>query len=244
MAATLTLAACGGSGKHSGGASSTSAAVVQAVQKTVAAGSAHVLLATTVNAGAQSLSLTGTGDFDTKKRVGSLHGTFAVAGIRSTLDEVSSGSTIYVHSPFFATFLPGGKTWLSVDTGAATSILGAAGSSVLAQDPSAIIGELKTIGSVKSVGSEDVGGVKTTHYQGTLAAAKKLGVSGPIDVWVGDDGYVHKLQLTASSSSSTQHLKTAVTMTFSSYGKTVHVSTPRASATVDASKVSIPGLGG
>lgn len=247
VALPLGAAACGGSGSAksgSGGASSASEAVLQAVRKTVAAGSEHVRLATTVDTGSQGLSLSGAGDFNTKKRVGSLHGTFALAGVQSSLDEVSSGSTIYVHSPLFATFLPRGKTWLSVDVGAATSIFGPAASSLLAQDPSSIIGELKALASVKDVGSEEVGGAKTTHYRGTLDASKLLGASVPVAVWVSADGYVRKLQLTASSGSSTQHVKTAVTMSFSNYGKTVHVSTPPASAVVDASKLSIPGLGG
>jgi len=242
----LGAAACGGSGKHgSGGVSlSASVAVLQAVRKTVDAGSEHVSLTTTVNAGAQSLSLAGAGDFNTKNGVGSLRATFAVAGVRSTLDEVTSGSKVYVRSPFFATILRHGKRWLFVDVGTARSVFGPAASSILAQDPSAIIAELEALGSVKDVGSEEVGGTKTTHYEATITDSKLLGPSIPIDVWVGADGYVRKLRVTASSSSSKQRLKTAVTMNLSNYGKTVHVSTPPASATVDASKVSIPGLGG
>jgi hypothetical protein len=245
----LGAAACGGGGKN-GATGNTSAAdaVHAAAKKTAAAGGAHVQLATTVAAGNQSLSLAGAGDFDAKQKVGSLHATLALAGVHTTLDEVSKGTAIYVRSPFLAAFLPAGKTWLTADIGSASSLLGASAGAALSADPSSVLDRLAGLADVREVGKAQVGGTDTTRYHGTVDASKLPGVAGsgsvPFDVWVGTDGYVHKLQLTANATSSGQSVKAAVTMTLSGYGKMVHVSVPPASATVDASKVSIPGLGG
>jgi len=245
----LGAAACGGGGKK-GATGNTSAAdaVHAAAKKTAAGGGVHVKLATTVTAGTQSLSLAGAGDFDSKQKIGSLHATLALAGVRTTLDEVSKGTAIYVRSPFLAAFLPAGKSWVTADINSASSLLGASGGAALSADPSSVLDRLAGLADVREVGKAQVGGTDTTQYSGTVDASKLPGVAGsgsvPFDVWVGTDGYVHKLQFTANAASSGQSAKAAVTMTLSGYGKMVQVSVPPASATVDASKVSIPGLGG
>ena len=78
----------------------------------------------------------------------------------------------------------------------------------------------------------------------TAAALKATGATfGPVDVWVGSDGYVHRVRVPTSGSASGQTAKTTLTMTLSGFGGQVRVSVPPASQTVDASKVSIPGLG-
>jgi len=245
----LGAAACGGGGKKGAtGSASATGAVHAAAKKTSNAGGVHVRLATTVAAGSQSLSLAGAGDFDAKQKIGSLRGTLALAGVHTTLDEVSNGPAIYVRSPFLAAFLPTGKSWVTADIGSASSLLGASGGAALSADPSSVLDRLAGLADVREVGKAQVGGAETTQYRGTVDASKLPGVAGsgsvPFDVWVGTDGYVHKLQFTANAASSGQSVKAAVTMTLSGYGKMVHVTVPSAAATVDASKVSIPGLGG
>ena len=260
LALPVGAAACGGSGKSGTTAATPSAvsaaqAVHRAAAKTAAAGSEHVSLSAKVIAGGQSLSLSGSGDFDTPKRLGALHATFDLAGTQSTLDEVLSGSTIYVSSPLFATLVPGAKKWLKLDLASAGSTFGADASALLSQDPAAALAQLKTLGDVKDLGSEQVGGASATHYRGRIDPSKLSGPAaqalqasgakvGPFDVWVGQDGYVRKLKISTSAGSSTATVNTAVTMTLSGFGEQVQVSVPPASETLDATNLSIPGLGG
>jgi len=250
IALTLGAAACGGAKKPSAAASNASSAdaVRAAVKKTTGAGSEHVQLATTVSEGSQGLSLAGAGDFDTRNHVGSLRGKLALAGVQTTLDEVSQGSTIYVRSPFLATFLPSGKSWLTANLQTASSLLGPAAGAALSADPSAALASLASLANVQRVGTTQVEGAQATQYHGSVDASKVAGAAAgaktvPFDVWVGADGYIQKLELTTSGRSSGRAVKIAVTMTLSDYGKSVHVTVPAASKTVDASKVSIPGLG-
>lgn len=262
LALPVGAAACGGSSGRSGSSSTTTpsgaasaTAVGDAVRKTVAAGTEHVDLAVKVAAGGQNVTLTGSGDFDTPNRRGSMHASFSLSGTHTSLDEVQAGTAIYLRSPLFSAFLPAGKTWLKLDLAKAASTLGIDASALTAQDPAAALAQLQAITGLKRLGKATVGGVETTHYEGRVdvaklpaSAAQALKASGtkiaPLDVWVGADGYVHRIEVTTSAASSGQTVKTALTMTLSDFGETVKASVPAASSTLDASNVSIPGLGG
>jgi hypothetical protein len=251
-------AACGGSGQGSTtGASATdaAAAVQAAVAKTAKASGEHAVMAATVTTGGQSVKLSGSGDFDSVNHLGKLHASVALGGVQTAIDEVLSGSTIYVSSPLFSAVLPVGKTWLKVDLEAPPASLGAYGSALSSQDPATALAQLKALTGLKQTGTQTVGGVQATRYRGTIAvselpaataaAVKGAGAKfGPVDVWVGSDGYVRRVRVPTSGSAAGQTAKTTLTMTLSGFGGTVSVSVPPASQTVDASKVSIPGLGG
>lgn len=260
LALPLVAAACGGSGKKTSTETTTSAApagtvIGDAVAKTLKAGSEHVVLRADVAAGGQHVGLSGSGDFDTAKRTGTMHATFSLGGIQTGADEVLNGSTVYVSSPFFSAMLPAGKKWLTLDLAKAGSTLGPDASALTAQDPASALAQLKALTGVTEVGSPDVNGTPTTHYRGRIDVSKlpassaalvqSTGASfGPADVWVGDDGYVHRVRIVTNASQGGQKTKTTVTMTLSGYGAAVSVTVPPASETVDASSVTIPGLTG
>jgi LppX_LprAFG lipoprotein len=249
-------AACGGSGKGSSTSTGDAASAVQAaVAKTAKAGGEHAVLTASVGAAGQSVKLSGAGDFDSAKHVGKLHASISLGGVDTEIDEVLSGSTIYVSSPLFAALLPAGKTWLKVDLANPPASLGAYASALGTQDPAAALAQLKALTGVKATGTQTIGGVDATRYRGTVDVAKlpastatamqSAGVTfGPVDVWVGSDGYVHRVRVPTSASAGGQAAKTTLTMTLSHFGGGVSVSVPPASQTADASKVSIPGLGG
>lgn len=249
--------ACGGSGKGSStGASDAASAVEAAVAKTTKAGGEHVVLMASVTAGGQSVKLSGSGDFDSAKRLGKLQASTSLAGVDTKIDEVLSGSTIYVSSPLFSLVLPAGKTWLKVDLANPPKSLGAYASALGTQDPAAALAQLEALTDVKEAGSRTIGGVEATRYRGTIdvtklppetaAAVQASGATfGPVDVWVGSDGYVHRVRVPTSAGTGAQTAKTTLTMTLSRFGGGgVNVSVPPASQTVDASQVTIPGLGG
>lgn len=256
-AVALTLAACGGSAKTTTGTTSTvsTSAVTDAIAKTTKAGSEHAVVAAVVTAGGNTIRVSGNGDFDSKQHTGSLHATFAVGGLQSTIDEVLDGQTAYVSSPLFSTALPAGKTWLKLDLATASKTLGVNASALTAQDPTAALAQAQAITGLHDLGTATLNGVQTTRYRGSIDVAKLPAATrqlltetsarfGPMDVWVGADGYVHRVRVATTAKANGQTAKTVVTMTLSGYGVPVSASPPPAAATVDASTVKIPGLGG
>jgi hypothetical protein len=111
--------------------------------------------------------------------------------------------------------------------------------SFLSQDPSQALTKLQALRAVRKVGEA----ADTTHYRSTFAVAKtsaaKAG-TGSYDVWIGKDGYVHKLKATMTKGGTTSMLTTNL----SAFGESVSVTVPKAADTYDGTKGSIPGLGG
>jgi len=252
-------AGCGGS-KPSSSTSETTAqgpyeTVQAAAQKTVQAGSEHVAIEANASSGSRKVGLTGTGDFDSQNRQGSFVANASIGGIQASLEEVLDGTTAYVRSPLLTVLLPAGKSWLKIDLAAAGQALGIDTAVLRAQDPAVALAQLQALQNVRTVATATVNGATLTHYRGTLdtaklpkASADALSASGsspgPADVWVGDDGYVHRLRLTTRKTTSSGAAGTVVTERLSQFGKSVLVSVPAGSETVDASTVTIPGLGG
>lgn len=260
LAIPLLAAACGGSKQDAAGTTTAAASpgpvIRAAAAKTAKAGGEHVVISARTAASGQIVSISGSGDFDSVKRLGKLHASFGLGGVQTTLDEVLDGTTVYVSSQLFSTFLPAGKTWLKIDLAAAGKTLGVDTSVLAAQDPTEALSQLKALTNVKQVGAATIGGVETTHYRGAIDASKlpagsssllgQTGASvGPVDVWVGVDGYVHRVRVTSKTAAGTGNVaKTVLTTTLSKFGEGVLVAVPPASETVDASKLSIPGLTG
>ena len=260
LALPLVVVACGGS-KHPAQSSTASsagaaAAVAAAVDKTTKADSEHLDIVAATKAVGQAVTITGSGDFDGPKKLGKLDATIGLAGIKAQLSEVMSGTAVYVSAPaLFSSFLPAGKTWLKIDLATAGKALGLSSAVFAAQDPSSALAQLKAITDLQELGTATLGGVQTTHYRGVIDKAKlpaaesaalaKTGTSfGPYDVWVGSDGYVHKVRVVTISTVSGQSTRTTAAVTLSKFGEGVIVSVPPASETVDSSKLSIPGLSG
>jgi hypothetical protein len=258
LAAPLALAACGGGAKKSGSdAKLTPVAYVRSsAQKTAKAASEHMTLKGSVAVRGQLVTLSGGGNFDNAKRTGALHIEFNIGGLAGEMDEVMHGTTIYMQSPLFSAALPKGKTWMKIDLRRALQSQGIDFSTLGSQDPTQTLAQLESIGTVTELGSEDVGGVATTHYRGHVDLAKvpqgeqlkalTNATYGPVDVWIGDDdGLVRRMKVSYSVAPSTA-AKQAVSFTtdFSDFGKAVVVSVPAAADTFDATNASIKGLGG
>ena len=238
----LVFAACGGK-KSAATPSDPLAAVKAAAAKTTAAGSEHLALVASVVTGSQTVSLKGAGDVDTKAHLGSMHATLSTGSINGALDEVSKGTALYVKSDLLAPLLPAGKTWIQLDVAKLAKSQGIS-SSLFSLDPSESLAQLQSLKDVTKVGTEQLAGAATTHYTAAidvskLPAAAKAG-SGTYDVWVGDDGYVHRVRVTIKSKSS----NATVTSDLSGYGDKVSVTVPPASQVYDSRGAPIPGLGG
>jgi LppX_LprAFG lipoprotein len=239
----LVLAACGGGKKSAATPSDPLAAVKAAAAKTTAAGSEHLALVASVVTGGQTVSLKGAGDVDTKAHLGSMHATLSTGSINGALDEVSKGTALYVKSDLLAALIPAGKTWIQLDVAKLAKSQGIS-SSLFSLDPSESLAQLQSLKNVTKVGTEQVGGAATTHYTAAIDVSKlpataKAG-SGTYDVWIGDDGYVHRVRVTIKSKSS----NATVTSDLSGYGGKVSVTVPPASQVYDSRGAPIPGLGG
>ena len=237
----LALAACGGK-KSAAPPSDPVAAVKAAAVKTAAAGTEHLALVASVVTGGQTISVKGSGDVDTKTHLGSMHATLSLGSINGTLDEVSKGTALYVKSELLAAMLPPGKTWVRLDLAKLAKSQGLS-STLFSLDPSESLAQLQSLKNVTKVGTEQVGGASTTHYKAAIDVSKlpataKAG-SGTYDVWIGDDGYVHRVRVTIASKSS----NATVTTDLSGYGTKVTATVPPASQVYDSGG-SIPGLGG
>lgn len=246
LALPLAAAACGGGKSNSGAPASEdpAAAVKSAAVKTAAAGSERLALLGTVVSGGQTIEITGSGAFDTKAHLGSLHATLSAGGINGPIDEVSKGNAVYVKSELLSAMLPADKAWIKLDLAQLAKSNGLDASALLTEDPSQALTQLQSLRNVTKIGTAQVGGVATTRYHATIDVSKLSGTAktgtGSYDVWIGADGYVHRVRAVIASSGS----KATVTSDFSGYGDKVSIAVPPASQTFDGSGTKIPGLGG
>jgi hypothetical protein len=246
-AAPLLLAACGGGSSSSRVSLTPTAYVLQAAKKSAQATSEHVEMAASMTALGQSVTMTGDGDFDSMKHVGSMTVHVGLQGIDMQIDEVQDGTTIYMKSPLLGAALPQGKTWVKIDLEQVGKSKGFDFSQLMGQDPSQSFSQLEASGRVTKIGDETIDGAETTHYRGHIDTAKLppafahlAAKYGAYDVWVGkDDGYVRRLQ----TSYTVAKQSVSMTMNFSDFGKDVSVEVPPASETADGS-TGIDSIGG
>ncbi len=253
LAATLALAACGGSKQ------TTSTSVpAQSLSPTAYSRTAftktgtttlHVTFSGSVKTSGQSIGLSGSGDFDSAARTGTMDISITLGTQHLPLTEVLDGENVYVSSSLLSSFLPSGKTWLKASVASAAKTLGP--SSFALTSP----GTLPALKNVRKIGSATVDGTQTTEYRGVLDASKlpkaaraALGKGKvtfrPVDVWIGSDGYVHRARIALSSGAGGTQADVVLTTTLSKFGEKVSVKVPPASETVDASTLNLSGLGG
>jgi hypothetical protein len=229
----LPLAACGGGSKAPASSASPVDAVKAAAQKTYAAGSEALALTANVQASGEAVALSGNGAFDTKTARGSMQLDVKAGPVATSIDEVLVGTAVYLKSPLLTSGLPGGKTWFKLDL-TKVHVSGLDLQSLLAQNPGSELKQLQALKSATKVGTEQVGGVSATHYR----VQTTTGTISGYDVWVGNDGYIHRVLVAESSP------KVSVTIDLSKFGETVTAAAPPAAQVYESKNGSIPGLGG
>lgn len=94
------------------------------------------------------------------------------AGNDGTTRFVVDGGRILVDPPAIPGLqLPGGATWVTADLGKAMKSLGIDASGfgeLMRLSPDQQLAAIRATGSIKKVGEEQIGGVRTTHLKGTL----------------------------------------------------------------------------
>jgi hypothetical protein len=250
VALPLGAAACGGKKSSSTtttqSASSAKDTVIAAAKKTAAAGTMKITVRAGTTTSSEKVLVAGSGAFDTPNHQGELHLRFAAGPIASTMDVVLDGESIYLRSPLFGILLPAGKSWIKIDAAKAGKVGGVNLSSLLSQDPSAALDALaKNTTSVTELGTATVDGLTTTHYR--AQASGKSGstqAAGVYNVWVGSDGYIHRVRTVAAATSGSNAASVTATSNLSGFGDTVDVTVPAASQVYETKNGTIPGLGG
>jgi hypothetical protein len=173
------------------------------------------------------------------------------------VDGSNGGFVEYMRLPALTKNLPNGKTWLKIDLQKLGKQQGVDFSQLLqttgAQDPTQTLQLLQSIGDVKKVGTEQVNGVDTTEYSGTVDLKKfsakygagfgklykQLGTSTvPMQVWISSDGLVRKLHETLSGTiAGAGRMDLDLTVTLSDFGASVSITPPPADQVADISQL-------
>jgi hypothetical protein len=229
-----------------------SAAVAHAADKTAAVEGMHMTMTSDV----AGETFSGEGFVDPVKKQG--HVTTDVPGA-GRMDVVTDGLTMYMKFPAAMTQdkLPDGKTWVKIDMqkaleggGIDLSAFMNAGST----DPSAQLQQLKAMGDIEQVGTEDVDGVQTTHYKGVVdlrkaanlvpadqrdqarrSADKLVELAGgtstiPTQLWIDDQGHIRKLKQTTPNATTGD---VTSTIEYSDFGATEAIDIPSDDETLD-----------
>jgi hypothetical protein len=237
------LAACGGNGGGGGDP------VAKAATATAEKNSEHVEFdGTTVN-GSSTLTIKGSGEFETKPQRGTVLFSFQSPQGAGSLHEVMNGWRMYMISALLNGRLPAGKAWVLVDLQKAGRAAGIDFSSFSAATPAQTLAALESTGKSTKIGSDTIDGMKTTHYRATIdpnktASGRKFerathATYAPIDVWVGDDGYVHRMRIGYSAA---KLGKSQMTMTLSKFGEPVSITIPPKNITYDATNAAASSL--
>ena len=171
LAAAATLfAACGTEEAALPPLQNPRSALIHAMTSAYEAGTMHEEFEMTVSAGGEDLSFSGEADVDTENQRASMSMDLGMVG--GTMDMIMDRGVIYLRSDV----LPIADTeWVSFDAAAidpaAASQFGGFGGSM---DPSAYAALFAGAVHVAERGTEEINGVETTHYVGTIDLAKAI----------------------------------------------------------------------
>jgi hypothetical protein len=250
-ALALPIAGCGGDTVD--GLDPT-AAVAQAADRTAAVEGMHMTLSVQV----AGQSVDGEGFVDPVKQQG--HITMTMPGV-GDIETISDKLKVYMRLPdalMSEADVPDGKEWIAIDLQKALAGQGVDLGSFMnngTTDPGAQLRQLKAMGDIEKQGTEDVGGVQTTHYSGTVdlrkapdvvpadqreaaraSAEKLIRLAGgesqiPTELWIDDEGHVRRLTQTTPTSAG--DIKT--TIEYTDFGGTEAIEIPSADDTYDIS---------
>jgi hypothetical protein len=197
----------------SGGAGGPLNAIAKAAEKTQSQPGGRMTMRAVVSSPGRPapLTVTGEGAFDSRERARAvLRFPSPDSGDQVTMDMVSDGNVVYMRSSVFGA-LPDGRKWMSLDV--------ALGDEVEMPAPAEgnANGELELLeaasGDVDEIGKEDVRGVSTTYYRGTISVSEQVkrlreegadelasvaeehGSPARFEVWIDADGLVRRMRL-------------------------------------------------
>jgi hypothetical protein len=169
---------------------------------------------------------------------------------------VQDGKVSYVNFPAVSDKLPEGKSWVRSD-GEKVQVDGfelEELEDVASSDPREFLKMLEAAGGeIETIGVEELRGVEVTHYRATIdpqEAAKTVAPGDlgpladplrssvgevPLDIWLGADGLVRKLEVSISAEEQGQAGGVSLTFELWDLGEEVEIDLPPASEVADAS---------
>ncbi|WP_371569965.1 hypothetical protein [Streptomyces canus] len=225
--------------------------MVQATnKKTAQAKTARIKPATTVAAGGNSETTTGSGVLDLHDGTSRMR--LGQGG--QQLEQRIVNQVLYQKPPAASGQLPEGKSWMKVDLQRLNRSQGAGGPTM--SDPANSFAYTKSLSEkdVRKVGEETVNGVSTTHYRVDLDLSKpaegdsaqerklraQLGDDVPVDLWIDEDGLTRRQQIrmivkdtAQTGGTGARQAQAKVVMDFSGFATDVEVAAPPAADTVD-----------
>ena len=222
----LVAAACGGGSSTAQAptgtepsSSSAQQAVLEAGAKTQAEQSARISFSGTITGGGADGTISGEGEFSGRQGRMTMDMSGLAGGqIAGEMEMIFDELLIYMKFPSeIMQGIPGGKEWIKVDL----AMMGEQDAFDLQQimqlsgtDPSQSLDLLRAAGTdFREVGEEDVRGVATTHYEGTVDLEKVaeqvpeearesyrrlMELSGqteiPMEVWIDEDGLTRRVR--------------------------------------------------
>jgi hypothetical protein len=239
-------------------------AVANAATDSLSAGSYHFTIDSKVSIGSsgQSVAITGSGSANPAQRAMEMAGTTTTPAVTSpiTLSEVLVDSTLYLSSSEFASHLPAGKSWLSVDVSALSGALGSS-SGVAAPDPSSLLRTFSQPGSgivVTDLGTGTVNGEAVHRYQAVISpeavksriessklsdAFKTQILSGlgtseeTVTLAIDNDHHLVQMNETATLTELGQVISTTMTINLTGWGEATSITAPPSSEVYDASSL-------
>jgi hypothetical protein len=146
-------------------------AVLNAMIAVYETGSYHQTLDMSMSAAGQSFSISAEADVDNENQ--KIDMTMDLGMLGGKMRMLLDGGVVYMRSPVFQ---DAGTDWVSMDPSkmdpAAAAQFGGFGTGTT--DPSAFVGLFAGIFDVKASGEQDLDGVPTTHYVGTIDLKKVL----------------------------------------------------------------------
>lgn len=113
------------------------------------------------------------------------------------MDGVTDGNAMYMRSSRFGS-LPNGAKWMKLDLSLGDDQETPVPASV---DVKGELALLEGADDVQKLGKEDVRGVPTTHYRGTIATADEEGSPFHVEAWIDADKVVRRMRLVHSEPS-------------------------------------------
>jgi hypothetical protein len=219
----LALAACGGSGDNARDV------VAKAAAATIEQNAEHVAFAGTTAGPEATVTIKGSGDFETSPSRAAMRFRFESGGLSGQLREVVAGWRAYVTSTLFARRLPGGKRWASVDLRKAGAAFGIDVRTFAGATPAQTLTALRSPKKATKTGTATVDGLRATQYVATIRQTPGAAYT-PVTVWVAN-GLVRRLRVGYSAA---RLGRARMTMDLSKFGERVSIAIPSKKLTYDA----------
>jgi hypothetical protein len=190
----------------------------------------------------EGITESGTMTFDENGRArGELTVSVPATGKEVSLVTVVDGTDSYTSSDSLDDSLPEGKKWMELNLAAAAK--GASQADPVSGGPTEGLKILERVQDSEEIGKEDIDGVPTTHYRGTLPTTDEVfGVKASysaldIDVWIDAQDRVRRMSLDVSGSVGGQKSRTQMSIDYVEFGRVPKIEVPPADEVFDATKL-------